>query len=92
MFFKYNLCLYENSFDELIKSLDFNEKQLDSCIAKKLKGGFINGAKQGKNGIIEISLSDKILQELIFQLLRTNNYLLTELNYNNINKKRNDEL
>lgn len=88
MFFKYDLCLYENSFDELIKSLNFNEKQLDSYVAKKLKENFITNAKQYKNGIIEVSLSDRILQELIFQLLRTNNHLLTELGYNNINKEK----
>lgn len=86
MFFKYDLCLHENSYDELMKSLEFNEKKLDSYISKKMQDNLISNSKQHKNGLIEISLSDKVLQELIFQLLKTNNYLMTELGYNNINK------
>lgn len=79
MFLKYNLTLDDNGFNDLMQALKFNEEYLDSYVAKKLGESCLKNKKRVANGLIEIPLSDKVLTELIQQLLRSNSHFLEEL-------------
>ncbi len=78
MFFKYNLTLDDNGFNDLMQALKFNEEYLDSYIAKKLSESCLKDKRRVGNKIVEIPLTDKKLSELIQQLIRGNTQLLEE--------------
>lgn len=82
MFFKYNLLLSQENFNDLIHALKFNQTILDERTRKdsiKLIDCFFNKSKITKQNDIEmitICLTELQLQDLLLQLTSTTGYFL----------------
>lgn len=79
MVFMYILTLDDDEFNNLMRTLKFNEERLDGYIAKRLSECCFENKRQASSGLVEIELSDKALTELIRQLLRNTSYFLEDL-------------
>lgn len=82
MFFKYNLLLNENDFNDILHSLKFNQSICNFPTRKesiKLLTCFMDKSKlvkQNNIDMVTICLSDLEIQELIIQLSTTNSHFL----------------
>lgn len=88
MFFKYNLLLSEEDFNDLLHSLKFNQSIFDDKTkiqSSKLIDYFMKKSKiikQQNMDMVTIYLSDLQMQELVIQLSTTNAHFLNREQFN----------